>query len=232
MSIAILETGTPPGELAAQFGSYPDMFADMLGTGKLPTYDVASGPLPDHGAHRGYIVTGSPAGVYDGLPWIAALKEWLRAAPARTPLVGICFGHQAMAEAFGGRVEKSAKGWGIGLQEYAVVGRRPWMDEALSVAIPASHQDQVVAPPADTDIILASEFTPYAGLAWRGRAAISFQCHPEFSPAYAKALIEARRERLPDPDAAIASLNGYNDNGRVAGWIARFLGLASPQASS
>lgn len=232
MSIAILATGAPPGDLAGQFGSYPDMFADMLGTGKLPAYDVATGPLPEHRAHEGYVITGSPAGVYDDLPWIAALEGWLRTAPAHTRLVGICFGHQAMAHAYGGAVEKSAKGWGVGLMEYAVVGREPWMDEALSVAIPASHQDQVVAQPPNTVVTIASEFAPLAGLNWRDRAAISLQCHPEFTPAYAKALIEQRRDRLPDPDGAIASLNGFNDNARMAGWIGRFLGLASPKASS
>lgn len=226
MTIAILETGAPPGDLAARFGTYPDMFSVMLGTGKLPSYDVASQPLPDHSAHEGYVITGSPAGVYDALPWIGRLEDWLRAAPARTRLVGICFGHQVMAQAFGGAVEKSEKGWGVGLHEYAVMARKPWMDEALSVAIPASHQDQVVAAPPDTDVTLVSEFTPYAGLAWRDRAAISFQCHPEFGPAYAKALVEERRGRLPDPDSAIASLNGYNDNARVAGWIGNFLRIA------
>ncbi len=225
MTIAVLETGAPPGDLAAQFGSYPDMFAEMLGTGKLARYDVASSALPAHRAHSGYILTGSPAGVYDGLPWIAALTDWLRAAPAQTRLVGICFGHQLMAQAYGGAVEKSAKGWGIGLMEYAVRSREAWMDVALSVAIPASHQDQVVAQPPATEVTLASEFAPLAGLAWRDRAAISFQCHPEFSPAYARALIEARRERLPDPDRAIASLNGFNDNQRIGNWIKRFLGL-------
>ena len=226
MTIAILETGAPPGDLAARFGTYPDMFSVMLGTGQLPSYDVASGPLPDHDAHDGYVITGSPAGVYDALPWIGPLEDWLRAAPARTRLVGICFGHQVMAQAFGGAVEKSNKGWGVGLMEYAVVGREPWMDMALSVAIPASHQDQVVAPPPATAVTITSDFAPYAGLAWRNRAAISFQCHPEFGPAYAKALVEERRARLPDPDGAIASLNGHNDNARVAGWIGTFLRIA------
>jgi GMP synthase-like glutamine amidotransferase len=232
VTIAVLETGGPPGDLAARFGSYPAMFAERLGTGPLPSYDVAAGALPAHNAHSGYILTGSPAGVYDGLPWIPALKEWLRAAPAETHLVGICFGHQIMAEAFGGRVEKSERGWGIGLHEYAVVAREPWMDAALSVAIPASHQDQVVAPPPDAAVTLGSEFTPYAGLAWRNRPAISFQCHPEFEPTYAKALIEARRDRLPKPDKALASLDGFNDNARMGRWIARFLGLAPSGPSS
>jgi hypothetical protein len=73
------------------------------------------------------------------------------------------------------------------------------MDPAEQVSIPASHQDQVVAQPPGTQVTLASAFTPYAGLAWDGGTAISFQFHPEFDPAFAKALIEARRDALPDP---------------------------------
>ena len=65
--------------------------------------------------------------------------------------------------------------------------------------------------------------TPFAGLAWTDRPAISFQFHPEFSPAFAKALIEKRYDVVPDPDAAIASLDAPNDNARVGGWIRRFL---------
>ena len=77
--------------------------------------------------------------------------------------------------------------------------------------------------PPDTEVIAASAFTPYAGLVWRDRPAISFQFHPEFSPAFAKALIEQRYDRVPDPDAAIASLDAPNDNDRVGEWIRRFL---------
>src|SRR4051812_40028722 len=112
-----------------------------------------------------------------------------------------------MAQALGGRVEKSDKGWGAGLHRYDIVRREPWMDGASSIADPASHQDQVVVQPPGTEVTVASDFPPYAGLAWTGRPAISFQFHPEFSPAFAKALIEKRYDVVPDPDAAIASLD-------------------------
>ena len=78
-------------------------------------------------------------------------------------------------------------------------------------------------PPA-TDILASSVFTPYAALAWTDQPAISFQFHPEFSPEYAKALIECRRDRLSGPDTAIASLDRQNDNARLGGWIRNFLG--------
>ena len=223
MRLAVLETGSPPGGLAARFGRYPDMYARMLGLDALPSYDVAAGHLPERpDAHDAYIVSGSPAGVYDDLPWIAPLLGFLRAARGGPKLVGICFGHQAMAQAFGAYVAKSDRGWGVGLHRYDVVAPQLWMDAATSIAVPASHQDQVVNQPPGSLVTLASAFTPFAGLAY-GEDAISFQFHPEFEPDFAKALIEARQADLPDAGAAGASLDVPNDNARVAGWIRRFL---------
>jgi GMP synthase-like glutamine amidotransferase len=224
MKLAILETGRPPGDLVRRFGDYPAMMTRMLGGEfEIDTFDVAAGEFPaDPSDYEAYLVTGSPAGVYDPLPWIEPLKQFLRDAGDRK-LVGICFGHQIMAEAFGGHVEKSDKGWGIGLQHYEIDRVEPWMDEMASIDVPASHQDQVVAQPPHTEVIASSPFTPFAALAWTDRPAISVQFHPEFDLDYAKALIEARREKMPDADRAIASLDRPNDNARIADWIRRFL---------
>jgi GMP synthase-like glutamine amidotransferase len=225
MKLAILEAGRPPAEVVSRHGRYPEMFRSLLGAGfDYSSYDVPAGELPAvPGGHDAYLITGSPAGVYDPLPWIGELTAFLRAADRSTKLVGICFGHQLMAEAFGGHVEKVEKGWGVGLHTYPIVRREPWMDDLHAVSAPASHQDQVVLQPPNTEILASSLFTPYAALAWRDRAAISFQFHPEFTPDFAKALVEIRRDLLPKPDAAIASLDRPNDNVRVGGWIRRFL---------
>ena len=224
MTLAIIETGRPPGDLSARFGDYPEMVGRMLGSDfEIATFDARAGNLPDPAAHDSYLITGSPAGVYDPLPWIPGLLQFIRRA-ANRKMVGICFGHQAMAQALGGEVEKSGKGWGIGLQSYSVANAAPWMDgDGGQIAVPASHQDQVVIQPPNTRITVQSDFTPFAGLAWTDRPAISFQFHPEFEPAYAKALIAARQDRLPNPDAAIASLDAPNDTERVSAWIRRFL---------
>ena len=224
MKLAILETGRPPGDLAQRFGDYPAMFERMLGDGfTLESFDVAAGKFPKApGDHDAYLLTGSPAGVYDPLPWIAALADFIREAKA-SKMVGVCFGHQAMADALGGRVEKSDKGWAVGLHRYAVDRVYPWMDPVAEIAAPVSHQDQVVVQPPNTEVIASSAFTPYAALAWTDRPAISVQFHPEFEPEYAKALIEHRRGIVPDADAAIASLDAPNDSRRVAEWVRRFL---------
>lgn len=223
MKIAVLETGVPPDPLAERFGSYPDMFGALLGPGfDLETYDAQNGALPAAGAHEAYLITGSPAGVYDALPWIPPLVDFIRAA-GDAKMIGVCFGHQVMAQALGGEVIKSPKGWGAGLQNYDVMAPQQWTNGERCIAVPASHQDQVVVQPPRTEVVAASAFTPFAALAWTDRPAVSFQFHPEFSPAYAKALIEMRFDRVNDAEAALASLDAPNDNDRVGDWMRKFL---------
>jgi GMP synthase-like glutamine amidotransferase len=107
MKIAILETGRPPGDLSGQFGTYPEMFAELLGPEfEVESFDVEAGELPEPASHAAYLITGSPAGVYEPLPWIEPLQQFIRAAKD-SRMVGVCFGHQVMAEALGGHVEKS-----------------------------------------------------------------------------------------------------------------------------
>lgn len=229
MRIGLLETGAPPEGIRDRFGDYPSMFRRLLGEQAYDwrTYAVAEGVLPSTVEDcDAYIVTGSSAGVYDPLPWIADLKGFLVSAKGRAPLVGVCFGHQVMAEAFGGRVIKSPKGWGVGLHAYDVQAPKAWMDDARRLAIPASHQDQVVAAPPGAQVVASSAFTPFGMLAYGDQPAISIQLHPEFEPAYARALIEARRgSRYTDDqaDAAVATYDAPDDRARVGGWIKTFL---------
>jgi GMP synthase-like glutamine amidotransferase len=233
-TLGILETGAPPADLKQRFGSYGDMFRQLLGPEyEYSYYDVRNGQLPQ-GAdrHDAYLITGSASGVYDGDPWIAELKGFVQGISGRTPLVGICFGHQVMAEAYGGKVTKSPNGWGAGLHSYEITRRADWMktDDVPSLSIPVSHQDQIVELPTDATVLARSSFTPYAVLEYPQRRAISFQGHPEFSPEYATALIDLRRGtryQQDFADAAAETLKKANDSRRVAGWLRRFIDSAT-----
>jgi GMP synthase-like glutamine amidotransferase len=229
MKLGILQTGAPPEVLQPQFGSYGGMFRALLGedTHDYALYDVAGGALPKAAAEcDGYLITGSSAGVYDDLPWIEPLKGFLRAAKGQAVMVGVCFGHQIMAEAFGGRAEKSERGWGVGLQTYGMSAHPAWADASRSVSAPGSHQDQVTLAPPAARVIGGNAHCPNGLIVYDDQPAISIQLHPEFDPTYAAALIEARRgTRYSDAqaDGAIASLTAPNDRARLGGWIDRFL---------
>ncbi|MDB5497831.1 MAG: synthase [Phenylobacterium sp.] len=233
MKLGILKTGRPPKPCIPEFGTYPDMFIRLLGRDAYDyrVFAVDEGELPESPkACDAYLITGASAGVYDPLPWIAQAEDFLRAAKGQAALVGVCFGHQLMAQAFGGKVIKSPKGWGLGEQDYEVRLREPWMDGAASIRLPGSHQDQVVELPPGAEIWAANDFTPMGALAWRDQPAISLQLHPEFEPAYAVSLIEHRREgpyTKDEADRAVASYQGPDDRARVGGWIRNFLSQAT-----
>lgn len=237
MKIGILETGVAPPALLEEFGRYDAMVAGLIGAGfETTTFRANEGQLPESvEAFAGYVVPGSSAGAYEPHAWIPPLEDFLRAARGRARLVGICFGHQVMAQAFGGRVEKSGKGWGLGLQSYRVVARPDWLEADDTIAIPASHQDQVVAAPPGAEALIGSDFAPLAGLVYADGSAMSVQGHPEFSPVFAKALlatVHARRLAPDDLARLSASLERPNDCTRVGASIARFLrGGARPALS-
>ncbi|MGA0601669.1 glutamine amidotransferase-related protein [Caulobacter sp. KR2-114] len=232
MKIGILAAGRPPSALIPEFGDYPSMFRSLLAAGghDWATYDVQAGGYPGALAEcEAYIVTGSSSGVYDPDPWIGELRGFLRAARGQVPLVGVCFGHQIIADAFGGVVIKSPKGWGIGLHHHALRQGAAWLDDVPDYALAASHQDQVVEAPPGATVLAGSDFCPFGMLDYAGDRAMSLQLHPEFDPGYAGALIEGRRGvRFPEAqaDAAIDSLKAPNDNARVARWIEAFLARA------
>lgn len=225
MTVGILQCGAPPEKLASTYGGYGDMTRELLGQ-PARIFDVRQGEWPDSPtACSAYVVTGSAAGVYDDLPWIPPLMEFLRAARGKARLVGICFGHQALATAFGGEVIKSPKGWGLGLHRYRVSGKAGWMEaEAVDeLEAPAFHQDQVVRIPPDARVIIESDFAPHAGLDYGD--AISMQFHPEFRQDFCRALVEDLRARWPaEADAALASYSRPDDCARVGRWIRNFLG--------
>ena len=220
MRIGILETGLAPEDLRARFGSYPDLFARLLAPHgfDFDTYSVVGMEFPDsvHDA-EGWLITGSRHGVYDDLPFIPPLEALVRQAVAEAvPVVGICFGHQVLAQALGGRVEKFHGGWAVGPQDYDFDG--------TPMRLNAWHQDQEIEPPEGAEVIATHPFCPYAGLRYGDRA-LSVQAHPEFDDGFITGLIESRgRGVVPDDrlDAALNRLGGGGDSAVIAARIAAF----------
>jgi GMP synthase-like glutamine amidotransferase len=233
MQVTILETGRAPGRLSEDYPRYPDMFASLLSkadkTLAFRTVALVDGsPPPDPASCEAILITGSPAGVYESTPWMGQLRAFVREAfEAKTPMIGVCFGHQIIADAMGGVVRKSEKGWGIGRHTYDIVEHRPWMNEPRpAISLSVSHQDQVIEPPGDAVTLARSSHTDHAMLVYESAPVMSLQGHPEFSDDFIAALYGARRGRTLSEDAvdaAIASLRRPNDSALVAGWMARFL---------
>lgn len=222
-------------EVAPQYlsiaGDYGDMFTEMMSVADpdadVARYDARHGVLPEHPDEcDAWLCTGSSASVYDDEPWIADLSAFVRTVHAvRVPFVGICFGHQLIAHALGGRTERAATGWGVGALTMDVNQAAPWMTPALpSVTLLYSHQDQVTELPPDGEILASAPHCPVAMLAV-GDAVIGIQAHPEFGVAYVRALLEDRVDRIGEAHTAVAlaSLDEPTDERAVATWIAAFI---------
>lgn len=233
-TLTIIETGRAPEQIRPDWPDYPEMFETLLAphlTGwAFDKVALSSGEtLPDPATLDAVLITGSAAGVYDDLPWMSPLMDFIRwAADANTPQIGICFGHQAIAHALGAQVAKSEKGWGIGRHVYEIIAPQNWKGVAApnTFSLGVSHQDQVLTLPPGAIQVARNAFCEYAALAYPGAAAISFQGHPEFHPGFSCALYEVRKgTRFSEEQVAEAeaSLQVPIDNDLVGQWMATFL---------
>lgn len=237
MKIGILLTDELRDMLQTDFGRYADMFVALLdGNGfAFSVYDVRAGEYPaDIRDCDGYLVTGSRHGAYDDLAWLPPLREFInRLHRRKVALLGVCFGHQIVAQALGGEVEKSEKGWGLGPHEWKIHAHMPWMQppqEALTLQ--CIHQDQVVKLPPGAQLLAGSAFCENAAFSI-GSHVFCVQGHPEFQAVYVRALLEHLREKIDAPaiNAAQEKVDGPVDRALCAQWIAQFFRQAqkSPQ---
>ncbi len=231
MQIRILVTGEPPEPLKSQFGDYPAMFERLLKphSDRFSFSSTAAHkgePMPKLSEFDGLLITGSPAGVYEDHDWIEPCAALVReTAKAGKPQVGICFGHQLMAQAFGGKAEKSDKGWGVGVHDYNMNAQAGWMSPPSNrLACAVSHQDQVVEAPKGARVLGGSEFCPMGVLDFAQGPAISFQQHPEFAHDYGETLLRFRKDRIPADraDPGIASYKSRSDRELMGQWIVNF----------
>lgn len=196
MHIGILQCGHFPTAEGFPKQTYGELYEAFLsGRGMtFQTWSVVDMDFPDSiDSADGWLISGSKHGAYEDLPFIAPLEQFLRDAyHADRPIVGICFGHQILAQALGGKVEKFAGGWALGRQEYEIEGNQ--------VALNAWHQDQIVERPGEATTIGSNETCAHAALSYKGRA-FSVQAHPEFDHDHVSLLLDVRRAALSDTQA-------------------------------
>ena len=231
MNVAILRAGSVDPMLLPHHSEYPGMIISMLRSVidgiEFSCFEVENNVFPESAADfDAYIVTGSKYSVYDNCPWIADSGKFLLAADMlNKTLIGICFGHQLLAQTFGGRVERSDKGWGLGVAEFNVCKQQSWMQPAVSsFSLLVSHQDQVTCLPAKAELLAGNTFCPNACFQFGGNV-LGLQGHPEFTKQYLTELMVSRSGHISGSCimSARRSLELATHERLVARWIVAFL---------
>jgi GMP synthase-like glutamine amidotransferase len=231
MKIGLLECDHVLERFRHIAGDYREMFVALFNRHaprvSLHYFDVCNGDFPPSlDACDAYLTTGSRFSAYDDVGWIHTLKNFMRRIQeAKKPFVGVCFGHQMMAEALGGKVSRAETGWGVGARSIEVINAESWMRPAQSrCALQYMHQDQIELLPKGSVVIGRSDHCPVA-MFRAGDSMLGIQAHPEFPKAYSEALLLDRVDRIGEErvKAALASLDQPTDESVVAGWIVEFL---------
>ena len=222
--VNILLCDTFPGRLPDFIPNYESLFMDLFaGIGEQVNYRVFQtwqGELPTVvNADEIYLVPGSLDAAYDDKPWIVALLQWIEKAYVRgARLMGVCFGHQAIARALGGAVRQFAGGFGVGVRASRVIDRdMKTYFPGQEMRLLYSHHDQVVALPQDAELCATSDFCENESFRI-GHQVITFQGHPEFTVAYSRHLLTNCSDDV-DPvvrSAALLSLDGMPPQGDIA----------------
>jgi GMP synthase (glutamine-hydrolysing) len=203
--IAIAKTGTTVPEVAAVRGDFEDWIATGLGVDltRIRVVRVDRGEaLPEPAELAGVVVTGSSAMVSDREEWSEATATWLvRAVAAKTPILGICYGHQLLAHALGGRVALNPNGREIGTVDVSLTDAA--QDDALLAAFPSefsaqvSHVEAVLELPEDATLLASTSLDPNHAFHVGGKA-WGVQFHPEFDAHIVRGYLDARRGVIED----------------------------------
>ena len=221
MKIGILLVGRASEDLVDKYGTYAEMLINLINSDEklfeFKTFNILDGVFPlNHNDCDGWIVTGSPHGVYEEHSWIPIVSQLIKDIyDNKLPIFGVCFGHQLIAQALGGNVEKSTKGWGLGLHTYQINNKTNYMGNLSSeVTLNICHQDQVLNPPNGATVYAKSDFCENAGFYIKDKV-LTMQAHPEFLVDFIKALLTARRDvTIPKQfvDPALIGLKSHPDS--------------------
>ena len=232
MRLCILQAGEINPAIADGLPGYQDMYSALFAE-NAPSVDITyvmtrhgeTAALDDYDA---FLITGSPRGVYNDDDWIAPLHEFVRQIYASgKPLLGICFGHQIIANALGGKAVKSEKGWGAGIRTIPVTGTPELFPEGCaSLDLLYMHQDQVITLPEGATTIMGDEFCPIAAY-HMGDQVLCFQGHPEFTNDVVGAIIDLREDQIGHDKSVAGHESLRPHDGAIVGQIFdRFLSNA------
>jgi len=230
VKIGLLQCDHVMPENRAEFGDYSDFFDTLFQQHApeivLEPFDVQNNEYPEEpNQYAGFIGTGSSASVWENIPWINRFKRFLRDLYHNgNKFIGICFGHQMIAESLGGRCEKSDRGWGIGVKAVKIYQKKDWMKpKQNSYRLIVSHQDQISKLPENSEVLGGNEHCPLSMITV-GNHFLGIQAHPEFTPAYSRRLMQSRIDRigLKAVQEAEKILQDKTDEAVVAQWMANF----------
>ena len=167
----------------------------------------AQQPLPDFSRFAAVLITGSASSVTERAPWMLETERWLvEAADAGTPLFGICFGHQLLGQALGGRVDRNPRGREIGTVALEQLAADPLLDETPPpFSVNMTHVDSVVALPDGARVIARTERDPHAALRFR-RSVWGVQFHPEIDRRVMADYVEGRSELIASEGLDLAAI--------------------------
>ena len=232
MHICILHIGFDNDSLNKRHKTSPERFINLLKPSlpeaKWTTIHCLEDNLPDDAnGFDVYLITGGKYSVFEDLDWQHKLFDFIRKIYNNNiPLLGICYGHQAIAHVLGGQVERFDSGWGAGVTTVNVIDQPAWLlPMAEKIYLLAMHQDQVTTMPTEATQFLDSHFCHNSGFYIEDRV-LAIQQHPEFTPELCRDLIVRRKERIGKQyKPALQSLDIQHQGEYVGQWMANFINL-------